>query len=201
MDRVDSALKEITAAMKQLDRSEAIEAINSFFHLRSHEPQESLTNIMLQFYKVASASNNWYGHIKVTLIPIGQLQQRPSRFRQKTTNNGGSSDVNSTPNESTQTESNVQSGTTNNEANSESNSTQNESKQSESNKQTETTYSINTATNFKSNSTETKSKEQNGITDSSNDGTTTYSNSTQNESTQIEIKLKKDSNQKSRAPL
>ncbi|GJZ13320.1 hypothetical protein Tco_0548550, partial [Tanacetum coccineum] len=51
-DRVDSALKEIIATMKQLDRSaKAIEAINSFCHLRSHEPQESLTNIMLQFYK------------------------------------------------------------------------------------------------------------------------------------------------------
>ncbi|GKA05926.1 hypothetical protein Tco_0685046, partial [Tanacetum coccineum] len=50
MDRVDSALKEITTTMKQLDRSvEAIEAINSFCHLRSYEPQESLTNIMLQF--------------------------------------------------------------------------------------------------------------------------------------------------------
>ncbi|GJW28684.1 hypothetical protein Tco_0045559 [Tanacetum coccineum] len=44
--------KETTTAMKQLDRSaEAIEAINSFCHLCSHEPQESLTNIMLQLYK------------------------------------------------------------------------------------------------------------------------------------------------------
>nr|GEU88564.1 zinc finger, CCHC-type [Tanacetum cinerariifolium] len=58
MDRVDSVLKEITAAMKQLDRSaEAIKAINSFCHLRLHEPQESLTNIMLQFYKCGRIEN------------------------------------------------------------------------------------------------------------------------------------------------
>ena len=52
-DRVDSALKDMTAAMKQLDRAEeAIEAIHSFRHLCSHESQESLNNIMLELYKV-----------------------------------------------------------------------------------------------------------------------------------------------------
>ncbi|GJR95977.1 pollenless 3-like protein [Tanacetum coccineum] len=51
-DRVDSALKDMTAATKQLDRSEeAIEAINSFRHLCSHESQDSLNNIMLELYK------------------------------------------------------------------------------------------------------------------------------------------------------
>ncbi|GJR50404.1 hypothetical protein Tco_0248119 [Tanacetum coccineum] len=37
-ESVDSTLKDMAAAMKQLDRSEeAIEAINSFRHLCSHE--------------------------------------------------------------------------------------------------------------------------------------------------------------------
>ncbi|GJX92865.1 hypothetical protein Tco_0347451 [Tanacetum coccineum] len=51
-DRVDSALKDMATTMKQLDRSEeAIEAINSFRHLCSHESQDSLNNIMLELYK------------------------------------------------------------------------------------------------------------------------------------------------------
>lgn len=51
-DRVDSALKDMAAAMKQLNRSdEAIEAIKSFRHLCPFEAQESLDNIMLELYK------------------------------------------------------------------------------------------------------------------------------------------------------
>lgn len=51
-DRGDSALKDMTAAMKQLNRSdEAIEAIKSFRHLCPFEAQESLDNIMLELYK------------------------------------------------------------------------------------------------------------------------------------------------------
>lgn len=51
-DRIESALKDMTAAMKQLDRSdEAIEAIKSFRHLCPLEAQESLDNIMLDLYK------------------------------------------------------------------------------------------------------------------------------------------------------
>lgn len=52
-DRVDSALKDMTIAMKQLDRAdEAIEAIKSFRHLCPLEAQESLDNIMFELYKV-----------------------------------------------------------------------------------------------------------------------------------------------------
>nr|XP_043608321.1 protein SULFUR DEFICIENCY-INDUCED 1-like [Erigeron canadensis] len=51
-DRVDSALKDMATAMKQLNRSEeAIEAIKSFRHLCPLEAQESLDNIMLELYK------------------------------------------------------------------------------------------------------------------------------------------------------
>nr|GEZ58321.1 hypothetical protein [Tanacetum cinerariifolium] len=76
MNRVNSALKEITAAMKQLDRSaEAIKAINSFCHLRSHEPQESLTNIMLQFYKVSmNRESNIIASIKIVVMGMHGLE-------------------------------------------------------------------------------------------------------------------------------
>ncbi|KAL8139788.1 hypothetical protein V2J09_005809 [Rumex salicifolius] len=51
-DRVDSALKDMAVAMKQLDRSdEAIEAIRSFRHLCSKESQGSLDNILIELYK------------------------------------------------------------------------------------------------------------------------------------------------------
>ncbi|KAL4569831.1 hypothetical protein LXL04_025475 [Taraxacum kok-saghyz] len=51
-DRVDSALKDMTTTMKQLDRSdEAIEAIKSFRHMCPLGEQESLDNIMLELYK------------------------------------------------------------------------------------------------------------------------------------------------------
>ncbi|GJX01945.1 hypothetical protein Tco_0185858 [Tanacetum coccineum] len=81
MDRVDSALKEITASMKQLDRSaEAIKAINSFFHLRSHEPQESLTNIMLQFYKVwTNRESDIIASIKIDVMR-GCMGWNPARI-------------------------------------------------------------------------------------------------------------------------
>ncbi|GKA77240.1 hypothetical protein Tco_0783701, partial [Tanacetum coccineum] len=81
MDRVDSALKEITTAMKQLDRStEAIKAINSFFHLRSHEPQESLTNIMLQFYKVwTNRESDIIASIKIAVMG-GCMGWNPARI-------------------------------------------------------------------------------------------------------------------------
>lgn len=52
-DRVDSALKDMAVAMKQLDRSdEAIEAIKSFRHLCPDDSQESLDNILIELYKV-----------------------------------------------------------------------------------------------------------------------------------------------------
>nr|GEY23762.1 TPD1 protein homolog 1B-like [Tanacetum cinerariifolium] len=87
MDRVDSASKEITTTMKQLDRpAEAIKAINSFCHLRSHEPQESLTNIMLQFYKVTMniiiLACLWFdilGHGQCALKDITVGTERTSR--------------------------------------------------------------------------------------------------------------------------
>jgi len=45
-DRVDSALKDMSIVMKQLDRSEeAIEAIKSFRHLCPYDSQESLDNV------------------------------------------------------------------------------------------------------------------------------------------------------------
>ncbi|GKC52686.1 hypothetical protein Tco_1075431 [Tanacetum coccineum] len=85
MDRVDSALKDITTAMKQLDRSaEAIKAINSFFYLRSHEPQESLTNIMLRFYKVwTNRESDIIASIKIAVIGgawVGILQESCYKF-------------------------------------------------------------------------------------------------------------------------
>ncbi|KAI8001686.1 Protein POLLENLESS 3 [Camellia lanceoleosa] len=51
-DRVDSALKDMAVAMKQLNRSdEAIEAIKSFRHLCPLESQESLDNVLVELYK------------------------------------------------------------------------------------------------------------------------------------------------------
>ncbi|KAL5056426.1 hypothetical protein RYX36_037108 [Vicia faba] len=45
-DRVESALKDMALLMKHLNRSdEAIEAINSFRHLRPSNSQESVDNI------------------------------------------------------------------------------------------------------------------------------------------------------------
>lgn len=52
-DRVDSALKDMSLVMKQVNRpDEAIEAIKSFRYLCSLESQESLDNILLELYKV-----------------------------------------------------------------------------------------------------------------------------------------------------
>jgi hypothetical protein len=52
-DRVDSALKDMSIVMKQLDRSdEAIEAIKSFRHLCPHDSQDSLDNVLIELYKV-----------------------------------------------------------------------------------------------------------------------------------------------------
>ncbi|XP_076904695.1 protein SULFUR DEFICIENCY-INDUCED 1-like [Bidens hawaiensis] len=48
-DRVDSALKDMSIVMKQLNRSD--EAIKSFRHLCLVESQESLDNILLELYK------------------------------------------------------------------------------------------------------------------------------------------------------
>ncbi|XP_041006365.1 protein POLLENLESS 3-like [Juglans microcarpa x Juglans regia] len=51
-DRVDSALKDMSIVMKQLDRSdEAIEAIKSFRHLCPYDSQESLDNVLVELYK------------------------------------------------------------------------------------------------------------------------------------------------------
>ncbi|KAK8961761.1 hypothetical protein KSP40_PGU019093 [Platanthera guangdongensis] len=51
-DRVDSALKDMAVMMKQQDRAEeAIEAIRSFRHLCSNQAQESLDNLLIDFYK------------------------------------------------------------------------------------------------------------------------------------------------------
>ncbi|KAG0461955.1 hypothetical protein HPP92_020431 [Vanilla planifolia] len=50
-DRVDSALKDMTILMQQLNRAaEAIEAIKSLRFLCSHQSQESLDNILLDLY-------------------------------------------------------------------------------------------------------------------------------------------------------
>lgn len=52
-DRVDSALKDMASAMKQVNRSdEAIEAIKSFRHLCSPESQDAIDNILLELFKV-----------------------------------------------------------------------------------------------------------------------------------------------------
>ncbi|KAB1213621.1 hypothetical protein CJ030_MR5G020292 [Morella rubra] len=52
-DRVDSALKDMSIVMKQLDRSdEAIEAIKSFRHLCPYDSQESLDNVLVELYKM-----------------------------------------------------------------------------------------------------------------------------------------------------
>ncbi|XP_022769888.1 protein SULFUR DEFICIENCY-INDUCED 1-like [Durio zibethinus] len=51
-DRVDSALKDMAVAMKQLNRSEeAIEAIKSFRGRCSKQAQESLDNVLIDLYK------------------------------------------------------------------------------------------------------------------------------------------------------
>ncbi|CAL9158593.1 unnamed protein product [Musa hybrid cultivar] len=51
-DRVDSALKDMALAMKQVNRAEeAIEAIKSFRHLCSPKTQESIDNVLLELYK------------------------------------------------------------------------------------------------------------------------------------------------------
>ncbi|WOG96866.1 hypothetical protein DCAR_0416204 [Daucus carota subsp. sativus] len=51
-DRVDSALKDMASAMKQVNRSdEAIEAIKSFRHLCSPESQDAIDNILLELFK------------------------------------------------------------------------------------------------------------------------------------------------------
>jgi hypothetical protein len=57
-DRVDSALKDMSIVMKQLDRSEeAIEAIKSFRHLCPYESQDSLDNVLVELYKVKNHSH------------------------------------------------------------------------------------------------------------------------------------------------
>ncbi|URE06607.1 Tetratricopeptide repeat [Musa troglodytarum] len=51
-DRVDSALKDMAMAMKQVNRAEeAIEAIKSLRHLCSPKAQESIDNVLLELYK------------------------------------------------------------------------------------------------------------------------------------------------------
>lgn len=63
-DRVDSALKDMSIVMKQLDRSdEAIEAIKSFRHLCPYDSQESLDNVLVELYKVKET-------IPLKLLPI-----------------------------------------------------------------------------------------------------------------------------------
>lgn len=58
-DRVDSALKDMSIVMKQLDRSEeAIEAIKSFRHLCPYDSQESLDNVLVDLYKVKESFPN-----------------------------------------------------------------------------------------------------------------------------------------------
>lgn len=57
-DRVDSALKDMAAVMKQLNRSdEAIEAIRSFRHICPPESQDSLDNLLIDLYKVKADSS------------------------------------------------------------------------------------------------------------------------------------------------
>ena len=56
-DRVDSALKDMSVVMKQVDRAEeAIEAIKSFRGLCSKQSQESLDNVLIDLYKVPSCT-------------------------------------------------------------------------------------------------------------------------------------------------
>ncbi|MFS8014925.1 hypothetical protein Hanom_Chr15g01350391 [Helianthus anomalus] len=52
-DRVESALKDMAVAMRQLDRSEeAIEAIKSFRSLCPKTSQQSIDNLLMDLYKV-----------------------------------------------------------------------------------------------------------------------------------------------------
>ncbi|CAL5192035.1 unnamed protein product [Lathyrus oleraceus] len=52
-DKVDSAMKDMTVVMKQLDRTEeAIEVIKYFRGLCSKDSQESIDDVLLELYKV-----------------------------------------------------------------------------------------------------------------------------------------------------
>ncbi|XP_024994843.1 protein SULFUR DEFICIENCY-INDUCED 1-like [Cynara cardunculus var. scolymus] len=82
-DRVDSALKDMAAAMKQLNRSdEAIEAIKSFRHLCPFEAQESLDNIMLELYKRSGRLEEQIELLESKLNDIeGATMQKMNRTR------------------------------------------------------------------------------------------------------------------------
>ncbi|KAK1388353.1 Tetratricopeptide repeat protein [Heracleum sosnowskyi] len=72
-DRVDSALKDMALAMKQVNRpDEAIEAIKSFRYLCSLESQESLDNILLELYK---RSGRMEEHIEVLQAKIKHVEK------------------------------------------------------------------------------------------------------------------------------
>ncbi|KAL8135190.1 uncharacterized protein LOC141720854 [Apium graveolens] len=72
-DRVDSALKDMALAMKQVNRSdEAIEAIKSFRYLCSLESQESLDNILLELYKRCGRMEE---HIEVLQAKIKHIEK------------------------------------------------------------------------------------------------------------------------------
>ncbi|KAL3616825.1 hypothetical protein CASFOL_039219 [Castilleja foliolosa] len=72
-DRVDSALKDMAVAMKQLARSdEAIEAIKSFRHLCPPDSQESLDNILLELYKQSGRIEE---EIEMLRIKIRQVEE------------------------------------------------------------------------------------------------------------------------------
>lgn len=54
-DRVDSALKDMAVVMKQLDGAdEAIELIKSFRRLYPYDSRESIENVLVELYKVAT---------------------------------------------------------------------------------------------------------------------------------------------------
>ncbi|KAH9311171.1 hypothetical protein KI387_026206 [Taxus chinensis] len=74
-DRVESTLKNMAIAMKQLGRTlEAIEAIKSFRHCYSIQAQESLDNILLDLYK----RNLGWAYMQQLNYPAAELLYRKS---------------------------------------------------------------------------------------------------------------------------
>ncbi|KAL9232887.1 hypothetical protein vseg_007949 [Gypsophila vaccaria] len=72
-DRVDSALKDMAAVMKQLNRpDEAIEAIRSFRHLCPADSQESIDNVLVELYK---RSGRLEEEIEVLLLKLKRVEE------------------------------------------------------------------------------------------------------------------------------
>ncbi|KAK9714452.1 hypothetical protein RND81_06G095300 [Saponaria officinalis] len=74
-DRVDSALKDMAAVMKQLNRpDEAIEAIRSFRYLCPADSQESIDNVLVELYK----SGRLEEEIEVLLLKLKRVEEMNS---------------------------------------------------------------------------------------------------------------------------